>query len=100
MICNKTLLSNLYFNQSLLVKELCNKKTCGVGETCRGGECKCGNAFGAPSCSGRIDGSFCDYEQSRCKCSRDVDSCSEGFLCIHGICQGIHYLDRHVYTGF
>ena len=59
--------------------------TCGAGEACLNGECRCGDI---PSCVGEITGSYCDFESSQCKCSKDQESCSNGMICIHGVCEG------------
>ena len=59
--------------------------TCGAGEMCINGECRCGNT---QSCVGEVTGSYCDSENNRCKCSKDQDACTDGLICINGICQG------------
>ena len=48
------------------------------GETCQDGVCKCGTAC---SCEGRPTGSYCDADNSICKCSDTEDACEEGSLC-------------------
>ena len=57
----------------------CDGIVCNVAnETCVDGICKCGNAC---SCEGRITGSFCDSDNSKCKCSATEDACNGHLKC-------------------
>ena len=49
------------------------------GEKCIAGICMCG---GRLSCDGNATGSYCDVERSRCKCSKEIDACSDGNVCL------------------
>ena len=62
-------LLNLY-----VLDDPCKIKTCIANETCVKGKCKCGNA---DSCEGMSNGSYCDPENSICKCTNSLESCSE-----------------------
>ena len=66
-------------------EDLCNTMTCGAGEAYLNGECRCGDI---PSCVGEISGSYCDFESSQCKCSRNQETCANGLICTHGVCEG------------
>ena len=55
------------------------------GEHCQSGKCMCGTES---SCKGKRTGSYCDDLSSTCKCSRTVDSCTEGIDCDNGECSG------------
>ena len=66
-------------------EDLCSAMTCGALETCINGECKCGNIS---SCAGESSGSYCDAENSQCKCSKDQASCLDGYICANGVCEG------------
>ena len=57
----------------------CDEIVCNVpNETCVDGICKCGSSC---SCEGSITASFCDSENSQCKCSATEDACEENLFC-------------------
>ena len=53
--------------QLFLIVDPCASVTCSVsGETCSGGECKCGTSA---SCAGQTTGAYCDANSNTCKCT-------------------------------
>ena len=63
----------------------CSNSTdaCRPQETCNGTVCMCGSS---KSCDGKITGSYCDADNSLCKCAADVDACPGGVECKLGVC--------------
>jgi len=68
---------------NLLVENPCENVVCQSPETCKNGVCKCGKNS---SCYGLLSGSFCDSENSVCKCTKDLNSCKEN-------ANGLEYCD-------
>ena len=53
-------------------------------ETSVGGVCKCGRSS---SCVGSSTAPFCDASNGICKCSTNVDACTNGEKCKEGLCR-------------
>ena len=66
----------------------CDGIVCNVeNEKCVDGICKCNQAC---SCEHSLSGSYCDWANSKCKCSETVDACEGNLSCdkTDGTCRG------------
>lgn len=75
---------NMELLSVFILGEPCNTTACNnKGETCSGRLCKCGEKI---SCKNRVSGSYCDFANSKCKCSENTDACQFPEVCKNGRC--------------